>query len=43
MLNDDDVVALDYLESQGVEVQFQLLPDDDIRSWATVKAKYQSL
>lgn len=43
MLNDDDVVALDYLEGQGVEVQFQLLPDDDIRSWATVKAKYQSL
>ena len=41
-LNDDDVVALDYLEEQGVEVQFQLIPDDKPISWPNMKAKYQS-
>ncbi len=43
MMNDEDVVALDELEAAGVDLQFQLLPDDAIRAWPTLKAKYQSM
>lgn len=41
-LNDDDVVALDYLEEQGVKVEFQLIPDNSPIAWPAMKAKYQS-
>ena len=41
-LNDDDVAACDYLEENGVKVEFQLIPDDKPVSWPTMKAKYQS-
>lgn len=41
-LNDDDVVALDYLEEQGVKVEFQLIPDNSPVTWPAMKAKYQS-
>ena len=41
-LNDDDVVALDYLEESGVKVEFQLIPDDSPIPWSAMKAKYQS-
>ena len=41
-LNDDDVVALDYLEEQGVKVEFQLIPDNSPVNWPAMKAKYQS-
>lgn len=41
-LNDDDVVALDYLEESGVRVEFQLIPDDSPIPWSAMKAKYQS-
>ena len=43
MMNDGDVVALDELEAAGIDLQFQLLPDDAIRTWPTLKAKYQSM
>ena len=43
LLNDDDVVALDYLTEQGVDVQFQLIPDDSPKDWPSMKAKYQSM
>lgn len=41
-LNDDDVVACDYLEEHGVKVEFQLIPDDKPITWSSMKAKYQS-
>ena len=41
-LNDDDVAACDYLEENGVKVEFQLIPDDKPISWPTMKVKYQS-
>ncbi len=41
-LTAQDVEDFDYLESQGVELSFQLIPDDSPRTWATVKGKYQS-
>lgn len=43
MLNDEDAVALDELEEAGIDIQFQLLPDDQIRTWSAVKAKYQAM
>jgi mannose/fructose/N-acetylgalactosamine-specific phosphotransferase system component IIB len=43
MMNDEDVVALDELEASGIDLQFQLLPDDAVRTWPTLKAKYQSM
>lgn len=43
MLNDEDVVALDELAAAGVDIQFQLLPDDSVRAWPELKAKYQAM
>lgn len=43
MLNDEDAVALDELEAAGIDIQFQLLPDDSVRTWPALKAKYQSM
>lgn len=43
MLNDEYVTALDSLAGSGVNIQFQLLPDRDIRTWPAMKAKYQSM
>lgn len=43
MMNDEDVVALDELEAAGIDLQFQLLPDDAVRTWPAVKTKYQSM
>lgn len=41
-LTDQDVEDFDYLVSQGIELSFQLIPDDSPRDWASVKGKYQS-
>lgn len=43
LLNDEDLTALDSLESAGVDLQFQLLPDDNIRTWHDMRAKYLAL
>ena len=43
LLFEDDVSELDYLASQGVDIQFQAIPDDQVKSWPTMKAKYESL
>ena len=43
MLNDTDAEALDELQAAGIDLQFQLLPDDPIRSWDTLKQKYLSM
>lgn len=43
LLFEDDVSELDYLASQGIDIQFQAIPDDQVKSWPTMKAKYESL
>lgn len=43
MLNDEDAVALDELQDAGIDIQFQLLPDDTVRTWPAMKAKYQAM
>lgn len=43
LLNDEDLDALDSLESAGVDLQFQLLPDDSVRTWHDMRAKYLAL
>lgn len=43
LMNDEDVIALDELEASGIDLQFQLLPDDTVRTWPVLKAKYQTL
>lgn len=42
-LDQEDYEAFDYIYNQGVDVQFQLLPDDDIKNWPTMKKKYDSM
>lgn len=42
-IDDADYEALDYLDSQGIRLSFQLLPDDDPRPWADVKRKYDQM
>lgn len=39
-INKDEYEALDYLNQQGVDIQFQLIPSDDITRWDTVKKKF---
>ena len=43
MLNDQDLHDLDYLQDHGVTLEFQLLANDSIKSWASVRDKYLSL
>lgn len=43
LLNDEDLTALDSLESAGIDLQFQLLPDDNVRTWHDMRAKYLTL
>lgn len=33
----------DFLASNGIDLQFQLLPDDPVRTWDSVKAKFSEL
>lgn len=42
-ITDEDVEAFDYLESQGVKIEFQMTPEDGVKGWAEYKAKYQSM
>lgn len=42
VINDEDVEAFDYLESQGLKIEFQMTPDNGVKGWAEYKAKYQS-
>lgn len=43
MLNDDDLEALDFLVDQGIDVQFQLIPENDEKPWSSVRAKYLAM
>ncbi len=41
-LTAEDVECFDYLESQGIKIEFQMTPENGVKSWADYKAKYQS-
>ena len=43
LIGAQDAEDCDYLESHGVRVQFQVIPDERARTWADIKAKYESL
>lgn len=38
-----DYDAFEIIAGAGVDVQFQLLPDDEIKHWPAMKAKYDSM
>lgn len=42
-IDDKDYQAFDYIESQGITIEFQLLPDDEPKSWSVMKKKYDTL
>ncbi|BDR55696.1 PTS system mannose/fructose/N-acetylgalactosamine-transporter subunit IIB [Xylocopilactobacillus apis] len=42
-LDQDDYNAFETIAKNGIDIQFQLLPDDDIKSWSTMKKKYDSM
>lgn len=35
--------AFDFLSTRGIDLQFQLLPDDPIRTWDSIRAKFDEL
>ena len=39
-IDDADYEAFEYMASQGIKLSFQLLPDNDPKSWDDVKKKY---
>lgn len=41
-LNKEEFNAFEYLDDQGINIQFQLIPTDDVKTWETVKKKYNS-
>ena len=42
-IDENDYKAFDYIESQGIKIEFQLLPDDEAKSWDVMKKKYDTL
>lgn len=42
-IDEKDYEAFEYLESKGINVTFQLLPDDDPKPWKVMKKKYDSM
>lgn len=42
-IDDADYEAFEYLHNNGIDIQFQLLPDDEIKPWKVMKEKYNSL
>lgn len=42
-IDKNDYDALEYMDKHGIKIYFQLLPDDDKKSWKSMKAKYDSL
>lgn len=42
-IDSNDYQAFDYIESQGITIEFQLLPDDEPKSWTIMKKKYNTL
>lgn len=42
-IDQKDYDAFNNISNSGIDVQFQLLPDDDIKHWNTMKAKYDEM
>ena len=42
-IDEKDYQAFDYMEQHGIEIGFQLLPDDEPKSWKSMKAKFDSM
>ena len=42
-IDDKDYDAFNYLSSNGVNISFQLIPDEEKRTWEDVKSKYETL
>lgn len=42
-IDEMDYQAFEYMDQQGIDIGFQLLPDDEPKPWKTMKAKYDSL
>ncbi|WEV50409.1 PTS sugar transporter subunit IIB [Lactobacillus sp. ESL0731] len=42
-LDQNDYDAFEDIARHGVEIQFQLLPDDEPKSWTTMKKKYDEM
>lgn len=42
-IDEKDYEAFEYMEQQGIEIGFQLLPDDESKTWKLLKAKYDSM
>lgn len=42
-LDQDDYNAFENIAKHNIDIQFQLLPDDDIKTWPTMKQKYDSM
>ena len=42
-IDEKDYAAFDYLAENGIEIGFQLLPDDDSKPWSVMKQKFDSM
>jgi mannose/fructose/N-acetylgalactosamine-specific phosphotransferase system component IIB len=42
-IDQDDYNAFEDIAQHGIDIQFQLLPDDDIKPWSKMKQKYDSM
>lgn len=42
-IDQNDYDAFENINNHGIDIQFQLLPDDEIRHWSSMKTKYNAL
>lgn len=42
-IDQKDYDAFEYMEQHGIEIGFQLLPDDETKPWRVMKDKYNSM
>lgn len=41
-IDSDDYKAFEYMDRKGINIEFQLLPDDEAKNWKSVKSKYNA-
>lgn len=42
-IDEQDYAAFDYMDQHGIEIGFQLLPDDESKPWKVMKDKFDAL
>lgn len=42
-IDEQDYAAFETIENKGINIEFQLLPDDDVRPWQVMKKKFDSM